>query len=56
MLQANPPVGKDQPPDLAALVPSEAPVQKDLQDKLVADESVVAANNKPTVVTGLILG
>lgn len=50
-LEANPPVGKDQPPDLAALVPSEAPVQKDLQDKLVADESVVAANNKPTVVT-----
>lgn len=50
-LEANPPVGKDQPPDLAALVPSEAPVPQDLQDKVVADKSDLAANNKPTVVT-----
>ncbi|KAL8125213.1 hypothetical protein AgCh_012769 [Apium graveolens] len=50
-LEANPSVGKDQPPDLAALVPSEAPVPQDIQDKVVADKNDVAANNKSTVVT-----
>lgn len=55
-MQANPSVGKDQPPDLAALVPSEAPVPQNLQDKVVTDKSDVAANNKSTVVTGMLLG
>uniref|UniRef100_A0A161XRC4 YbaK/aminoacyl-tRNA synthetase-associated domain-containing protein n=1 Tax=Daucus carota subsp. sativus TaxID=79200 RepID=A0A161XRC4_DAUCS len=49
-LEANPPVGKDQPPDLAALVPSDALLQ-DFEAKVVADKSDVAVNNKPTVVT-----
>ncbi|KAK8677854.1 hypothetical protein V6N13_143376 [Hibiscus sabdariffa] len=32
-LEANPPVGKDQPPDLAAYVPSDSPVLSDLSEK-----------------------
>ncbi|XP_031124664.1 uncharacterized protein LOC116027279 isoform X1 [Ipomoea triloba] len=32
-LEANPPIGKDQPPDLAALVPSDAIVLPDLPEK-----------------------
>ena len=54
-MQANPPVGKDQPPDLAALVPSDALLQ-DFEAKVVADKSDVAVNNKPTVVTGMLSG
>ncbi|KAM7507725.1 hypothetical protein LguiA_018178 [Lonicera macranthoides] len=54
-LLANPPVGKDQPPDLAALVPSDAPVLSDLPVKAdsiqVPEQNHVPMSNKPAAVT-----
>ncbi|CAA0827897.1 YbaK/aminoacyl-tRNA synthetase-associated domain [Striga hermonthica] len=44
-LEANPTVGKDQPPDLATLVPSDAKVSADPVEK-----NHVPANNQPTGV------
>ncbi|GMI82906.1 hypothetical protein like AT1G44835 [Hibiscus trionum] len=37
-LEANPPVGKDQPPDLAAYVPSDSPVLSDLPEKVPSSQ------------------
>ncbi|KAL7155901.1 hypothetical protein ABFS83_03G107200 [Erythranthe nasuta] len=45
-LEANPTVGKDQPPDLATLVPSDATVSVVLLEKL----NLISVNNQPTTV------
>ncbi|XP_028757578.1 prolyl-tRNA synthetase associated domain-containing protein 1 [Neltuma alba] len=54
-LEANPTVGKDQPPDLAALVPSGSIVVPDQPEKqpspqIPIDKSHVSADSKPTVL------
>ena len=58
-MKANPPVGKDQPPDLASLVPSDAisiPGQPDkAAPSLVSDMSHAPVNNKSTGVSGKLL-
>ncbi|PHU14607.1 hypothetical protein BC332_15812 [Capsicum chinense] len=54
-LEANPPVGKDQPPDLASLVPSDAIAISGQPDKAapsqVSDMNHAAVNNKSTGVS-----
>lgn len=54
-LEANPPVGKDQPPDLASLVPSDAIAIPGQPDKAapsqVSDMNHAPVNNKSTGVT-----
>ncbi|KAK2979873.1 hypothetical protein RJ640_024374 [Escallonia rubra] len=54
-LEANPPVGKDQPPDLASLAPSEAYVLPDLPEKAASiqghENNHVTLNNKSAAVT-----
>ncbi|KAI5674806.1 hypothetical protein M9H77_15170 [Catharanthus roseus] len=61
-LEANPPVGKDQPPDLAALVPSDVPILPDTQEETAAsvssakscvEKNPIAAATKSTVVAAL---
>ncbi|KAL2456088.1 YbaK/aminoacyl-tRNA synthetase-associated domain [Abeliophyllum distichum] len=51
-LEANPPVGKDQPPDLAGLVPSDAVVLPDPSEKIASSQGLeknhISVNNKPT--------
>ncbi|CAA2983059.1 prolyl-tRNA synthetase associated domain-containing 1 [Olea europaea subsp. europaea] len=51
-LEANPPVGKDQPPDLAGLVPSDAVVLPDPTEKTASsqgpEKNHISVNNKPT--------
>ncbi|KAI3522274.1 hypothetical protein L1887_11786 [Cichorium endivia] len=47
-LEANPPVGKDQPPDLAALVPSDISSITDVSEKTAA---LQIDNSKPVSVT-----
>ncbi|GER49195.1 YbaK/prolyl-tRNA synthetase family protein [Striga asiatica] len=53
-LEANPTVGKDQPPDLAALVPSDSKVSADPVEKpgpgQGPEKNQVPANNQPTGV------
>ncbi|KAI8531302.1 hypothetical protein RHMOL_Rhmol11G0125900 [Rhododendron molle] len=56
-LQANPSVGKDQPPDLAYLVPSDAIVLEEGPTEKAGpskgpESSHIAVNNKPTSVAG----
>ncbi|XP_059631843.1 uncharacterized protein LOC132274552 [Cornus florida] len=55
-LEANPSVGKDQPPDLAALVPSDTTVLPDPPEKVASlqgpEKSHGPVNNKSTAVTG----
>ncbi|XP_012447117.1 uncharacterized protein LOC105770454 [Gossypium raimondii] len=57
-LEANPPVGKDQPPDLAAFVPSDAPILSDLPVKAPTQDStgkhVSAASNSAAVAAKAI--
>nr|XP_043617791.1 uncharacterized protein LOC122589556 [Erigeron canadensis] len=57
-LEANPPVGKDQPPDLAALVPSDSSSITDVLEKTASlqidggvNSKPVAANSKPATAT-----
>ncbi|KAK3039168.1 hypothetical protein RJ639_026701 [Escallonia herrerae] len=54
-VQANPPVGKDQPPDLAFLAPLEAYVLPDLPEKAASiqghENNHVTLNNKSAAVT-----
>nr|KJB29199.1 hypothetical protein B456_005G090400 [Gossypium raimondii] len=53
-LEANPPVGKDQPPDLASLVPSGSTVLPDLPKKTPSQDSSgnhPSAGNNSTAVT-----
>ncbi|MBA0797944.1 hypothetical protein Gohar_008591, partial [Gossypium harknessii] len=53
-LEANPPVGKDQPPDLASLVPSGSTVLPDLPEKTPSQDSSgnhPSAGNNSTAVT-----
>ncbi|MBA0738168.1 hypothetical protein Gogos_011568, partial [Gossypium gossypioides] len=53
-LEANPPVGKDQPPDLASLVPSGSMVLPDLPEKTPSQDSSgnhPSAGNNSTAVT-----
>ncbi|KAL6525095.1 hypothetical protein OROMI_030688 [Orobanche minor] len=54
-LEANPMVGKDQPPDLAALVPSDAKALGDHVEEQGAtqgsEKNQVSSNNQPDVVT-----
>ncbi|PPD92500.1 hypothetical protein GOBAR_DD10558 [Gossypium barbadense] len=53
-LEANPPVGKDQPPDLASLVPSGSTVLPDLLEKTPSQDSSgnhPSAGNNSTAVT-----
>ncbi|KAH1096851.1 hypothetical protein J1N35_013772 [Gossypium stocksii] len=53
-LEANPPVGKDQPPDLASLVPSGSTVLPDLPEKTPSQDSSgnhPSAGNHSTAVT-----
>ncbi|PIN11394.1 Proline--tRNA ligase [Handroanthus impetiginosus] len=54
-LEANPPVGKDQPPDLANFVPSDATALPDPQGKQgssqVSPKYPMPVDNKPTVNT-----
>ncbi|MBA0612765.1 hypothetical protein Godav_013330, partial [Gossypium davidsonii] len=53
-LEANPPVGKDQPPDLASLVPSGLTVVPDLPEKTPSQDSSgnhPSAGNNSTAVT-----
>lgn len=56
IFQANPPIGKDSPPDLAALVPSlvpsDAPNVKDVVEKTASLKIDGAENSKPASVTG----
>uniref|UniRef100_A0A5B7BD62 Putative prolyl-tRNA synthetase associated domain-containing protein 1 n=1 Tax=Davidia involucrata TaxID=16924 RepID=A0A5B7BD62_DAVIN len=56
-LEANPSVGKDQPPDLAALVPSDAAVLPDPLEKVASlkgpEIKNVSVNNKSTTVTAI---
>lgn len=58
--KANPPVGKDQPPDLASLVPLDAitiPGQPDKAAPLqVSDMNHAPVHNKSTGVSGKLLG
>ncbi|MBA0867374.1 hypothetical protein Goshw_029696, partial [Gossypium schwendimanii] len=58
ILKANPPVGKDQPPDLAAFVPSDAPILSDLPVKASTQDStgkhVSAASNSAAVAAKAI--
>ncbi|XP_051124353.1 uncharacterized protein LOC127246813 isoform X2 [Andrographis paniculata] len=53
-LEANPPVGKDHPPDLAALVPSDAPTMADPPTQQgssqVSEKNHVSSNTQPKVV------
>jgi hypothetical protein len=57
--QANPPVGKDNPPDLAALVPSASIVLPDPPEKAASLEAPpkdhVVSVNKSTEITGTFL-
>lgn len=55
-------MGKDQPPDLAALVPSDVPILPDTQEKTAAsvssakscvEKNPIAADTKSTVIAGL---
>ncbi|KAK9061229.1 hypothetical protein SSX86_018409 [Deinandra increscens subsp. villosa] len=50
-LEANPPVGKDQPPDLAALVPSDTPSLNNVLDKTAALQINGDVKSKPVAVT-----
>ncbi|KAK4429665.1 Prolyl-tRNA synthetase associated domain-containing protein 1 [Sesamum alatum] len=54
-LEANPAVGKDQPPDLATLVPSDATILADTPEKhgssQGSEKNHISVNNQPTVVT-----
>ncbi|KVH88171.1 YbaK/aminoacyl-tRNA synthetase-associated domain-containing protein [Cynara cardunculus var. scolymus] len=50
-LEANPPVGKDQPPDLAALVPSDTLSITDVLEKTASLQVDSGVNSKPTAVT-----
>ncbi|KAL4554955.1 hypothetical protein LXL04_037565 [Taraxacum kok-saghyz] len=50
-LEANPPVGKDQPPDLAALVPSDTTNIKEVMEKTASLKIYEAVNSKPASVT-----
>ncbi|KAI3464498.1 hypothetical protein Pfo_021161 [Paulownia fortunei] len=56
-LEANPTVGKDQPPDLATLVPSDATVLADPPEKQGSsqgsEKNHISVNNQPTVVTAV---
>lgn len=58
-LQANPPVGKDNPPDLAALVPSDSIVLPDLPEKAASLQAPakahVVSDSKYTEITGTSL-
>ena len=54
LFQANPPVGKDQPPDLAALVPSDTTNIKEVMEKTTSLKIDEAVNSKPASVTGII--
>lgn len=59
-LQANPTVGKDQPPDLAALVPSSSIVlpeqpEKQPSQQVLTDKEHVSADSKPAVAPGKVL-
>ncbi|CAA2949367.1 prolyl-tRNA synthetase associated domain-containing 1 [Olea europaea subsp. europaea] len=51
-LEANPPVGKDLPPDLAGLIPSDAVVLPDPPEKRASsqgpNENLISVSNKPT--------
>lgn len=55
--QANPTVGKDQPPDLASLVPSDAKVIADPPEKQETSQGSekihTSANNQPVIATGI---
>jgi hypothetical protein len=56
-IQANPAVGKDQPPDLAALVPSSAIILPDQPGKQSSAEvpkegNLVSVDNKSKTVPG----
>lgn len=55
--QANPTVGKDQPPDLATLVPSDATVVADPPEKQApsqaSEKNHISVNNQPTTVKGI---
>lgn len=55
-LEANPTVGKDQPPDLASLVPSDAKVIADPPEKKETSQGSekihTSANNQPVIATG----
>ncbi|KAG8378282.1 hypothetical protein BUALT_Bualt08G0121300 [Buddleja alternifolia] len=54
-LEANPPVGKDQPPDLATLVPSDAKIVAEPPEKQVSSQGPernhLSVNNHPKVIT-----
>lgn len=50
-LEANPPVGKDQPPDLAALVPSDTLSITDVLEKTASLQVDSGVNSKPASVT-----
>ncbi|KAJ9567752.1 hypothetical protein OSB04_003718 [Centaurea solstitialis] len=50
-LEANPPVGKDQPPDLAALVPSDTLNISDVVEKTASLQVDSGVNSKPASVT-----
>lgn len=57
--QANPPVGKDLPPDLAGLIPSDAVVLPDPPEKRASsqgpNENLISVSNKPTATVGMVL-
>lgn len=57
-MQANPPVGKDNPPDLAALVPSEFIVLPDSTEKAASlqgpTKDPVVSDNKSMEITGTL--
>lgn len=59
LLQANPSVGKDQPPDLASLVPSSSVVLPDSPETAASSkdrtENTVSVGNKSTKGTGTIM-
>ncbi|KAI7726284.1 hypothetical protein M8C21_023140, partial [Ambrosia artemisiifolia] len=50
-LEANPTVGKDQPPDLAALVPSDTPSIQNISEKTATLQIDGDVKSKPVVVT-----
>ena len=56
-LQANPSIGKDQPPDLAAFVPSDATVLQEGPEKVAPlqgpDSSKISVNKKSPAVAGM---
>lgn len=58
-MQANPSVGKDQPPDLASLVPSGSTVLPDPPEAAASSkgrvENQVSASNKSAASTGNIM-